>query len=80
MKLKNIKVLLITNAITNILLQLLLIYTPLSYILTFAILEILIFLTEYLIYKRYFKDISKQKIISYTLLANLATVILTYVF
>lgn len=80
MKLKNIKVILLTNVITNILLQLLLIYTPLSYILTFLILETLIFITEYLIYKKYFKDISKQKIISYTLLANLATVILTFVF
>ena len=79
MKLKNIKVLLITNVITNILLQLLLMYTPLSYILTFVILETLIFIIEYLIYKKYFKDISKQKIISYTLLANLATVILTFV-
>lgn len=80
MKFKNIKVIFLTNAITNILLQLLLIYSPLSYILTFAILEILIFITEYLIYKKYFKDISKLKIISYTLLANLITVILTFVF
>lgn len=80
MKFKNIKVIFLTNAITNILLQLLLIYSPLSYILTFAILEILIFITEYLIYKKYFKDISKSKIISYTLLANLITVILTFVF
>lgn len=80
MKFKNIKVILLTNAITNILLQLLLIYTPLSYILTFVILEILIFIAEYLTYKKYLNNISKQKIISYTLLANLATVILTFVF
>lgn len=80
MKFKNTKVIILTNAITNILLQFLLIYSPLSYILTFAILELLIFITEYLIYKKYFKDISKSKIISYTLLANLITVILTFVF
>ena len=80
MKFKNTKVIILTNAITNISLQFLLIYSPLSYILTFAILEILIFITEYLIYKKYFKDISKSKIISYTLLANLITVILTFVF
>lgn len=79
MKLKNIKVIIFTNTITNIILQLILMYTPLSYILTFAILEILIFITEYLIYIKHFKDISKLKIINYTLLANLVTAMLTFV-
>ena len=80
MKLKNIKLILLTNTLTNILLQLFLLYTPLSYLLTFAIMEILIIITEYLIYKKYIKDTSKSKIILYTLLANLVTIILTFIF
>jgi len=80
MKLKNVKVILFTNAVTNILLQLMLLYSPISYIVTFIIMEILIFITEYLIYKKYFIDTPKTKIICYTLLANLVTVMLTFVF
>lgn len=78
MKIKNMKVIISTNIITNILLQLLLMDIPQSYIAIFIISEILIFITEYLIYKRFLKDISKTKIISYTLIANLTTLILTF--
>lgn len=79
MKIKNIKVIFVANLITNILLQILLINIPLSYILKFIILEILLFIAEYLIYTKFLKDISKSKILIYTLLANLITAILTFV-
>ncbi|MGN1298677.1 MAG: hypothetical protein ACI4UE_01675 [Candidatus Scatovivens sp.] len=79
MKFKNIKVIFIANVITNILLQILLINIPLTYISNFVILEILVFIAEYLIYTKFLKDIDKSKILSYTLLANLITAILTFV-
>lgn len=79
MKIKNIKTIFITNLVTNIILQLSLLYIPLSYIIKFAIIEILIIITEYFVYKRYFNNISENKVIGYTLLANLTSALLTFI-
>lgn len=79
MKIKNIKTIFITNLITNIILQLSLIYIPIPYMITFIIMEILVILSEYLIYKKYFSDITKNKIISYTLIANIISAFLTFI-
>lgn len=79
MKIKNIKTIFITNLITNIILQLALIYIPLPYMITFIIMEILVILSEYLTYKKYFSDIAKNKIISYTLIANVISALLTFI-
>lgn len=79
MKIKNIKTIFIVNLITNIILQLALIYIPLSYMLTFTIMEILVIITEYLIYKKYFNNIPKNKVITYTLIANIISALLTFI-
>lgn len=79
MKIKNIKIIFITNLITNIVLQLALIFIPLSYMITFRIMEILVVIAEYLIYRKFFKDISKNKIITYTVIANIFSALLTFI-
>ena len=79
LKIKNIKIIFIANLITNIILQLALMYIPLSYMITFAIMEILVFIAEYLIYSKFFNDISKNKIITYTLIANIISALLTFI-
>lgn len=45
MGIKNIKTIFISNLITNIILQLSLIYIPITYIITFVIMEILIIMS-----------------------------------
>lgn len=81
MKMKNIKTIIITNFITNIILQLVLIFVPLgSYILKFVIMEILVILFEFLIYKKFMKDQPQNKILIYTLIANILTGSITFIF
>ena len=77
MQIKNIKIIFIVNLITNIILQLSLMVMPIPYMTTFLIMEILIFIVEYLIYSKFLNDISKNKIIKYTLIANIITALLT---
>ena len=79
MKIKNIKTIFITNLISNIILQLSLMFIPISYMITFAIMEILIIIAEYLIYNKFFNDTLKNKIIAYTLIANIASALLTFI-
>lgn len=80
MKLKNnINLIVITNIITNLILQILLNIIPMgSYIIKFIIMEIVVIVVEYLIYKKYIKEQSNKKILSYTLTANLVTTLLTF--
>ena len=54
-------------------------YMPVPYISTFAIMEILIVIVEYLMYRKFLKDVSKNKIIIYTLIANIASALLTFI-
>ena len=79
MKIKNIKTIFITNLITNIILQLALIYIPLPYMITFIFMEILVIVSEYLVYKKCFSDIAKNKIIRYALIANVISALLTFI-
>lgn len=80
MKLRNnIKLIVITNIITNLVLQALLIIMPIeSYIIRLIIMEVIVIIAEYLIYKKYIKEQSTNKILSYTLVANLVTALLTF--
>ena len=80
MRLKNnIKLIVITNLITNLVLQALLILVPIgSYMIRFIILEIVVIISEYLIYRKYIKEQSTSKIISYALVANVVTALLTF--
>ena len=79
MNIKNIKAIIIANIITNILLQLALIYIPAAYLLKFIIAEILVIFAEYLIYSFYFNNVSRKEIAIYTILANVITAILTFI-
>lgn len=82
MKLKqHIKLIVITNFITNIILQVTVYITILSYnnLLIFAILEAIILIGEYLIYKIFMKHESNKKVLIYTLIANICTALLTFV-
>ena len=80
MRLKNnIKLIVMTNLITNLVLQALLILMPIgSYMIRFIILEIVVIISEYLIYRKYIKEQSTSKIISYALVANVVTALLTF--
>ena len=70
MKLKHLKVIILTNLCTNFILQILLMILPSSYYITFGILEILVIIAEYTIYQKYIKDTSNKKILTYTIIAN----------
>lgn len=68
----------ITNLISNLLLQILLIIFINNYLLVFIIGEILVIIAELIVYLLRFKKVSKAKIISYTLLANIVTLLITF--
>lgn len=68
----------ITNLVSNVLLQTLLLIFIRNYTLVFIIGEVLVIGAELLVYLLRFKDISKMKTAIYTLLANIATLILTF--
>ena len=78
MKTKNIKTILLANILTNLLLQAALTYVSVSYLLVFIIMELLIILAEYLIYSKFFKAVSRNRIIAYTLTANIVSASLTF--
>lgn len=77
-KTKNYITIAITNLISNVLLQALLLIFTSNYTLVFIIGEVLVIGTELLVYLLRFKNISKSKTVIYTLTANLATIILTF--
>ena len=68
----------ITNLISNVLLQALLLIFTNNYLLVFIIGEILVIGAELLVYLLKFKKLSKTKTIIYTLVANLATILVTF--
>ena len=78
MRIRNIKVIIFANLITQILIQSLRLFNFTNYILPFIILELIIFFIEYVIYKKLFKDVDSKKILQYTIIANAATAILTF--
>ncbi len=69
----------ITNLISNVLLQTLLLIFTNNYIVVFIIGEVLVIGAELLVYLLRFKNISKAKTTIYTLVANLATILLTFI-
>ena len=68
----------ITNLISNVLLQALLIVFANNYLIAFIIGEVLVIGAELLVYLLKFKKVKKQKIIAYALVANLATILVTF--
>ena len=79
MKIKKIKTIVLENILTNTILQLALMYIPAQYIITFIFMEILVIIIEYLINKKLFKEISKNRIITYTLIANIISALVTFI-
>ena len=69
----------ITNLATNVSLQIALLLLINHYFPTFIIGEILVVLIELLVYQLLFKDIRKKKILIYTIIANLATIIISFI-
>ena len=69
----------ITNLISNVLLQVLLLIFTSNYITAFIIGEVLVIGAELLVYLLRFKNISKAKTTIYTLVANLVTIIVTFI-
>ncbi len=67
---------LIANACTQIVMRLLYIVLPFTYLIETIILEILVYGGEILIYKKCFKDTKVSKIIAYTVIANTLSLIL----
>lgn len=68
----------ITNLISNVLLQALLLIFIGNYIPVFIIGEVLVIGSELLVYLLKFKNISKAKTTIYTLVANIATILITF--
>ncbi len=77
-KTKNYTTIAITNLISNVSLQALLIIFTSNYLLVFIIGEILVIGAELLVYLLRFKNISKAKTTIYTLVANIATILVTF--
>ena len=75
-KTKKYYVIIVTNIITNTLLQFAMFKN--SSILLFIMFEIIIFISEYFIYLRYI-DIDKKNLLTYTLLANIITMLITFI-
>lgn len=78
-KTKNYITIAITNLISNVLLQILLLVFTSNYTLVFVIGELLVIGAELLVYLLRFKNISKAKTTVYTLVANIATILLTFI-
>ncbi|MBR5370256.1 MAG: hypothetical protein IK137_03015 [Bacilli bacterium] len=68
----------ITNLISNVVLQSLLLIFSSNYLLVFIIGEVLVIGAELLVYLLRLKKLSKAKTIIYTLVANLATILVTF--
>ena len=77
-KTKNYTTIAITNLISNLLLQILLFVFTSNYILAFIIGEVLVIIAELIVYLLRLKNISKPKAIIYTLVANLATILVSF--
>lgn len=78
-KTKNYTTIAITNLISNVLLQILLLVFTSNYLLVFIIGEVLVIGSELLVYLLRFKNISKSKTVIYTLVANITTLLLSFI-
>ena len=77
-KIGNYKVIVLTNLITNLCFQALLILLSSNYLLAFIFGEIIVIASELIIYLLKMKNLNKQKILLYTLVANIITMICTF--
>ena len=79
-KIKNWKIIIIANLITQIILNLVVkmfaTYSPLEFLLSYIILENLIVLIEFIIYAACIKNIRKRKLFLFSFVANLSTLLL----
>ena len=78
LKVKNYGLIIVTNIITNLGLQLLLIILTNNFICALILGEVIILICELAVYLTGFKNITKNKIILYTLLANAITLVFTF--
>ncbi len=78
LKVKNYGLIIVTNVITNLGLQLLLMILTNNYTCTLILGEIIVLICELAVYLTGFKNVTKNKIILYTLLANAITLALTF--
>ena len=77
---KQLLPILIANVCTQTVMRLLYCVIPLSYWLETLILEFLIYLVEFLIYKKFIKEADTKKILIYTIVANTITLLLGLAF
>lgn len=78
LKIKNYKIVAITNVITNLGLQVLLLALINNYLLAFIVGELIVILTELIVYLYKFKNFTKVKITLYTLVSNAITIVITF--
>lgn len=80
MKIKPLKIIVLANIFSNVLFQILLrLGTVQFYIIKFILLELLVFLGEYDIYRKKLENTSKNNILKYTVWANLLSAIFSLV-
>ena len=79
-KICNYKLIFITNLVTNILLQTILIILNNNYITVFIVGEVIVIIGELFVYLSMLKNIDKKKIILYTLVANVLTILISILF
>ena len=75
-KTKKYYIIIITNIITNTLLQFAMFKN--SSILLFVMFELIIFISEFFIYLRYI-EYDRKKLLLYTIIANIITMLLTFI-
>ena len=73
---KKLLTVLIVNTCTQVLMRVLYMIVPLGYVIETIIFEILVYGSEFLIYKKYFKDKKASTILIYTVVANTISLIL----
>ncbi len=61
---------LVVNACSQILMRVLYIALPLTYLIETIVLEVIVYILEFFIYKKYFKETSVIRILGYTVIAN----------
>ena len=73
---KRLLIILATNTCTQILMRLLYLVLPFTYLIETIILEIMVYVSEFLIYKKYIKQEKTATIVCYTVIANTLSLLL----
>lgn len=69
-KMKPFRNIVVVNLITQVIMRILGFISPLEYLLTLFILEVLVYISEYNIYRKIYKEISSRKVLVFTVIAN----------